>query len=168
MIGERFGRLVVTAHAGHDRYGFNKWVCACDCGCEVNVLQGSLKRGLTQSCGCLNRELAADRLRKIATKHGACGQGRQNRLREYRSWEAAKRRCFNKADPKYPRYGGRGITMCDAWRNDFRVFFKDMGPSAKGLSIDRINNDGNYEPGNCRWATAKQQANNQSRPRKVN
>ena len=151
--GQRFGRLVALRCCGVGNDGA-LWECICDCG-KITWVRGTcLARGTTQSCRCLEME---SRL-----KHGQRGTP------EYRSWAAAKTRCYNPAYSKYPRYGGRGIVMCERWRDSFARFFEDMGrrPS-KRHTLDRRNNDGNYEPGNCRWATPKQQAKNKTHGRSL-
>lgn len=114
----------------------------------------SLRIGTTKSCWCLQRD--------VATKHGHTKGGQ--RTVEYRTWASMKRRCINPRSTNYPGYGGRGIQVCDQWMNSFECFLSNMGirPS-KGHSIDRINNEGNYEPGNCRWATASEQQRNKRR-----
>lgn len=108
-----------------------------------------------KSCGCMR----AKALKLSNTKHGFCGKGNIHPT-EYTSWREMKTRCYNKNNKSYKNYGARGIKVCDGWLNSFENFYIDMGPKPKGYSLDRINNDGDYEPSNCRWATALQQANN--------
>jgi hypothetical protein len=169
LVGQRFGRLLVTARAENDKHGHTRWSCQCDCG-QVHVVAGlSLRKGSTRSCGCLGRETAAANGRAAApkvaaakTKHGHAVA----RTPEYAVWKTMRQRCLNQACEDYHLYGGRGITVCERW-SDFAAFFADMGPRPTPKhSIDREDNDGNYEPGNCRWATAKEQANNKRNSRK--
>src|SRR6476659_6232781 len=155
LIGQRFGYLVVAQQAASDKAGKARWLCKCDCGGTTPVTSTNLKTGHVKSCGCYNRQLVNDR----NFKHGHAPRGRPSA--EYVCWRHVRNRCFDPLDPSWKYYGGRGITMCDQWKDDFTAFIRDMGqrPSPKH-SIDRKNNDGNYEPGNCRWATAKEQRNN--------
>ena len=120
------------------------WLCECLCGGTSVVRTADLMRGATTSCGCIQKA-TWERISK-QQKHGL------TRTREYRSWESAKQRCFNPNSHGYHNYGGRGITMCDEWANNFSLFLEHMGSRPEGFTLDRINPDGNYEPGNCRWA----------------
>ncbi len=147
--GKRFGRLIVSEYAGR-RSRRILWHCLCDCGQMTIVQGGNLHTGHTTSCGCFARD--QQRLTKL--KHGMYGTP------EYRSWSGAKERCSNPNDSRFERYGGRGIKMCQRWRDSFAVFFADMGKRPAKHSLDRIDNDGNYEPDNCRWATNTEQSRN--------
>lgn len=163
LTGQRFGRLTVL------RQGVTKrspkgvpsvtWECLCDCGVLVTIRAGDLLAGRSQSCGCLHRE--------IVTTHGDAHDNSQTRL--YKIWADMKSRCNNPNVRGYHRYGGRGIQVCEEWQHSFGAFkgwALSHGYSAN-LTIDRIDNDGDYCPDNCRWATAKEQANNRSTNRKV-
>jgi len=152
IAGQRFGRLVAVSLDADARSasGGRVWACRCDCGNERKVPSLHLLSGNTRSCGCQH----AGSMASTAT-HGMYGTP------EYRCWAAMKQRCHNPNDRRYADYGGRGIVVDPVWRGDFGAFIAHIGrrPSA-GLSIDRIDNDGNYEPGNVRWATrAEQMAN---------
>lgn len=148
LTGNRFGRLVVAGKAAtKGKRGEIYWVCTCDCGNERNVRANQLTRGITKSCGCLQRE--------AVTHHGMTG------LPTFKSWESMKQRCLNQNAPDYGNYGKRGIQVCERWVNSFDSFLVDMGVRPAGTTLDRIDPNGNYEPSNCRWATIKTQNNNQ-------
>jgi hypothetical protein len=149
-IGQRFTRLVVTARAGKDR-----WAVRCDCGVTKTVYTSSL-RTTTKSCGCLKREV--DARRHGVVKHGRARNVDGKRHPVYAVWAAMLQRCNNPKSISYERYGGRGITVCERW-HVFADFAADMGERPSALhSLDRIDPNGNYEPGNVRWATASEQA----------
>jgi hypothetical protein len=155
LTGQKFGRLTVT-NCEQRINGKTKHLCKCDCGNEVYVEKRSLKGGNTSSCGCLHRELLAESNKRLKTKHGMTD------TRLYRTWDGIKKRCYNTNDKDFCRYGARGISMCDEWRNDFRAFYDwaiNNGYAAD-LTIDRKDNNGHYEPLNCKWSTTKEQNNN--------
>lgn len=155
LTGQHFGRLTVISYAGTNKYNRSMWNCVCSCGNRKVVDSNSLQKGATRSCGCLDREAhITSPNRKTHGKHNT---------RLYRIWKAMKNRCFNANTNDFQKwYGGRGIVVCDEWKNNFQAFYDwaiNNGYS-DNLSIDRINVDGNYEPSNCRWATAAEQAHN--------
>lgn len=153
MIGKRFGQLVVISLAPRATSGNTRYNCRCDCGKSSTVTASHLRLGKTQSCGHLRAEAAA-RATIAATTHG------MRNTNTYSVWNSMLNRCRNPKVPNYPSYGGRGITVCPQWYR-FETFFADMGVCPQGLSIDRYPDvDGNYEPGNCRWATNAQQQRN--------
>lgn len=149
--GDRFERLLVVAPAGYTTYGRNmrQSLCRCDCGTEKVIANHSLRCGAVRSCGCLSREYS-----QKPKKHGHTKGGMSP---TYMSYANAKSRVTYPSCPSYERYGGRGITMCQRWRDSFEAFLADMGERPEAKSLDRIDPDGNYEPANCRWATSAEQ-----------
>lgn len=152
LTGQQFGRLTAIKRTEDQK----KWICQCECGGVAIVLTHDLKRGWTQSCGCLARE----RLIAASYKHG------KRHTKIYHKWLGIKNRCYNPKNKRYKNYGGRGIVVCDEWKNDFMAFYNYVSKlpnyETPGYSIDRIDNDAGYKPGNIRWATANEQLMNRS------
>ena len=161
-IGKRYGRLTVVAFSHYRKLqkgALRIYTCRCDCGSQLEANRTNLRCGITASCGCLQK----DRASASSLKHGMA-----KRCPEYTAWLLMKSRCLNPKNRSWTRYGGRGIQIYAEWIDSFQSFFQYLGPKPTPKhSIDRINNDGNYEPGNVRWATAVEQANNKSTNRMV-
>lgn len=150
--GHIYGRFIVLSLDASNQKKDARWICRCECGTIKSILAMTLSRGDSKSCGCLLKELASIR----ATTHG------QTKSMEHRSWDSMRQRCNNSKHHAFTNYGGRGIKICERW-SIFENFLEDMGPRRSlKYSLDRINNDGNYEPENCRWATEAEQKLNRS------
>jgi len=162
-IGKRFSRLVISKFHHRDGRGMAFYLCVCDCGNKIVTRLSGLKDGHAKSCGCLQKEKVSNVMRS----HGfSCGSSQF--VEEYHAWIAMKARCYNEKCKSYSGYGGRGISICERWRESVGNFISDMGKKpGPDYSIDRINNDGNYEPDNCRWTTMKVQSNNRRKRRNV-
>lgn len=161
LVGKRFSRLsVLSRHAINSPSNKVRWVCDCDCGTTTLVTTQALIGGNTKSCGCMRVDVS--RLNgQRRTTHGLTGTS------EYKAWQSMRDRCYNRKCDQYKNYGARGIQVCQRWLDSFENFLEDMGPKPDpSLSIDRENNDGNYEPNNCRWASATEQNSNKRTNRK--
>lgn len=155
LIGQRFGRLTVLGKGGLTPAHKQRWTCRCDCGATTAApTTGGLHSGNTQSCGCLMMESSSANGKKRRT-HG------MKNTPEWHAWFSMRQRCNNSKTLGFYNYGGRGISVCPEWNASFVKFYQDMGPRpSDGHSLDRIDTNGNYEPGNCRWATWEEQQNN--------
>lgn len=163
--GDRYVRLLVLERAGSDRWGDRVWKCRCDCGKEKLISQGRMRSGDTQSCGCLNREMNAASVSKRNTTHGHWKGGESSPT--WGAWFSMRQRCSRENHHAWKDYGGRGIAVCERWEI-FENFLADMGECPEGLTLDRYpDKNGNYEPGNCRWATSTEQNRNRRTNRMI-
>ena len=157
ITGRVYGRLTVIERVENDKHGQARWKCLCDCGNYTVAVTSELNRGNVRSCGCLSREIS----KKVNFKHGF------KNTRLYRVWDSMKKRCYNPNSQGYKYYGGKGITICDEWKNNFKSFHDwafangyDENAEYMKCTIDRIDTNGNYEPSNCRWVDVKSQERN--------
>ena len=159
IVGNIYGRLTVLSRA-ENRNNKPYWVCKCSCE-NIKIVRGDgLRLGYVVSCGCYRNELGTARICGPGLENGYFKHGHRLKTKTtptYYSWQAMIARCYNSRLENYRHYGGRGIMVCGRWRVSFENFLDDMGERPEGTTIDRINVDGNYEPGNCRWATISEQ-----------
>lgn len=160
LTGEKFGRLTVIGFSHIDSSGRSKWNCSCICGETKTIASSSLMSGLTKSCGCLRKETII----KNSKKHGLAKRDKKHYL--YSTWKNMRNRCNNPNNDDYEYYGGLGVKVCKRWDN-FQNFIDDMGDRPEGMTLDRINPNGNYCKNNCQWTTIEEQRNNQRPNRKI-
>lgn len=152
LVGQKFGRLFVLQSADPTPTGQAVWQCVCDCGTIKSIRGYDLAGGKVISCGCKRTES----FHSLITKHG------RSSSRTYESWQNMHQRCSNPNNPNYPYYGALGVSVCERW-SEFQNFLEDMGERPEGLTLDRVDPCGNYEPSNCRWASRLEQSRNQRR-----
>jgi hypothetical protein len=163
IIGSRFSRLTVIGYGG--KLGrAHKWVCLCDCGVTTLKRSDHMSSGRSRSCGCVNLESQKSNFEK----HGGAVADKATRHHLYSTWCGMKKRCYSERCDAYPYYGGRGIGVCDEWRHDFSAFARDMGKKPDGMTLDRIDSDGDYSAGNCKWSTKSEQMKNRRPFRRLN
>lgn len=157
LTGQKFGRLTIIEFVGRNRHYTPLWRCACECGSESIATTSNLRKGTSQSCGCLQKELASARTKTHGMSH----------TKLFIKWQSMNRRCNDPRCNSYKNYGARGISVCNEWRDSFEAFYKHVSilPNygEKGYTLDRENNDGHYEPGNVKWSTAIEQHRNTRR-----
>lgn len=155
ITGEKYGRLKVIRRVENDRFQNAQWECLCDCGNIVVATGHSLRSGHTKSCGCLQKEKAADTMKETMTTHGLTNHPL------YRIWSGMIKRCVNPKCKAYKNYGKRGVSVCEEWMNSFKTFYDDVIDGYKpGLELDRINNDANYCKENCHWVSTQRNCRN--------
>lgn len=168
LTGQRYGRLTAVKDTGLKKNTNAVWIFLCDCGNQIERPSGSVRSGKTSSCGCLRSEQKSKHMKANAgvynserATHGMTGTP------TFVSWDAMRQRCLNPNHKSFEDYGGRGILVCERWLDSFENFLEDMGERPQDTTLDRKDTNGNYEPGNCRWATSKTQSNNKRSSRYI-